>query len=57
MSEANITIDAVEIIPNPVETGKHVIIRATVTPKIYSIDTESSFPIMTADGFIIERTE
>lgn len=57
MSEANITIDAVEIIPNPVETGKQVIIRATVTPKIYSIDTESSFPIMTADGFIIERTE
>lgn len=57
MSEINIIIDAVELTPNPVKVGGQLIIAVTVLPKIYSIETESGFPLMTADGYLIERTD
>ena len=57
MSEINIIIDAVELTPNPVKAGGQLIIAVAVLPKIYSIETESGFPLMTADGYLIERTD
>lgn len=57
MSEVNVIIDAVELTPNPVTAGGQLIIAATVLPKIYSIETESGLPLMTADGYLIERTD
>lgn len=57
MAEPNIAIVGVTMTPNPVETGKPLIISADVRPIKYMLDIGDGYVLDIGDGYALQIEE
>lgn len=57
MAEPNIAIVGVTMTPNPVQTGKPVIISADVRPIKYMLDIGDGYVLDIGDGYALQIEE